>query len=96
VPDLLIRFAALCCVFCIAAAHGAEAENAQSAGQISSKREQACKNRKGADREQCLNGYVGPEEGQRYGRDSVYSNKPGATRPKTLKSQGDWTRPGRY
>ena len=93
--DLLMRLLALCCVLFISAAHSAESENAQSMGQILSKREQACKNLKGSAREQCLNGYVGPEETQRYGRDSVYA-KPGSSRPKGPKSHGDWTRPGRY
>lgn len=93
--DLLVRLIALCCALFVVAAHSAESENMQSAGQISSKREQACKNLKGTAREQCLSGYVGPEETQRYGRDSVYG-KPGASRPKGPKSHGDWTRPGRY
>ena len=94
---LLIRLAALCCVLVVAQVHGAEAENAQSAGEILSKRNQACKNLKGAALEQCLNSYVGPEEGTRYGRDSVYAGKRRGSRPKSpAKSQGEWTRPGRY
>ena len=93
--DPMIRLAALCCVLFIAPVRGAEAENAQTAGEISNKRNQACKDLKGDAREQCLNSYVGPEEGSRYGRDSVYTSKHGGARPKPFKSHGEWTKPGR-
>ncbi len=87
---------ALTLILLIGGAHAAEFENAQTAAQISSKRAQACKHLKGDALEQCLNGYVGPsQEGSRYGRDSVYSSKPG-TKPKgPFKGRSEWTRPGR-
>jgi len=50
VLDLLVRVLTICCLIGTSAAHGAEAENAQSAGQISNKRNQACKDLKGAAR----------------------------------------------
>jgi hypothetical protein len=94
---LLTRVAVAVCVCALlgAAARDAEFENAQTAGEINTKRDKACKNLKGDALQQCLNGYVGPEPGTRYGRDSVYSGKQGGTRPKSLKGHGDWTRPGR-
>jgi len=94
--DLLVRVLTICCLIGMSAAHGAEAENAQSAGQISNKRNQACKDLKGAAREECLNGYVGSEEAQRYGRDTVYTTKHGGSRPSSVKKQSEWTKPGRY
>jgi hypothetical protein len=96
VLELLTRVLAVCCLVGLSAAHAAEAENAQSAGQISNKRNQACKDLKGAAREQCLNGYVGPDEGQRYGRDTVYTTKQRGSRPSPVKGQSEWTKPGRY
>ena len=94
--DSLTRLVPWCCALLIAAAHGAELENAQTAGEIWNKRNHACKDLKGTAREQCLNGYVGPEEGPRYGRDSVYTTKRGGVRPKSIKRPGEWTKPGRY
>jgi len=96
VLNLLIRLTVLCLLLVIARAYGAEAENAQSAGDIMNKRNQACKNLKDTAREQCLNGYVGPEDGARYGRDSVYTSKQGGSHSKPFKGRGEWTKPGRY
>ena len=76
-------------------AQGAEAENAQSAGDISNKRNGACKGLKGAALEQCLSGYVGPEVSSPYGRDSVYGGKRDGPPPKQFKGRGEWTKPGR-
>ena len=95
--NLLIRSGAiaLACTLLMSSAQGAEAENAQSAGDISNKRNQACKGLKGAALEQCLSGYVGPEAGSRYGRDSVYRGKRDESSPKPFKGRGEWTKPGR-
>jgi hypothetical protein len=95
VPNLLIRLLLLC-VLPIAQVHGADGENAQTAGDIQNKRNQACKNLKGTAREQCLSGYVGPEDGGRYGRDSVYTGKQSGSHSKPFKGRGEWTKPGRY
>jgi hypothetical protein len=94
--DLLVRVMALCSVCFVAQAWSAEAENAQSAGQIGTQREHACKDLKGAAREQCLSGYVGPDQKDRYGRDSVYTARQPGSKPKSLKGQSEWTKPGRY
>jgi len=96
VPNLLIRLVVFCHLLFIAQVHGAEAEKAQSAADIMNKRNQACKNLKDTAREQCLNGYVGPEDGPKYGRDSVYTGKQGGSHSKPFKGRGEWTKPGRY
>jgi len=95
VLNLLIRLA-VCNLLFIAQVHGAEAENAQTAGEISKKRNQACKDLKGTAREECMSGYVGPEPGAKYGRDSVYTGKQGESHTKPFKGRGEWTKPGRY
>jgi hypothetical protein len=97
VLNLLIRSSAiaLACALLMSSAQGAESENAQSAGDISHKRNQACKGLKGAAMEQCMNDYVGPEAGSRYGRDSVYGGKRDGSHPKPFKGRGEWTKPGR-
>ena len=96
-PNPLTRLSAIVvgCAMLVLSAQGAEFENAQSAGQISDKRNQACKGLKGAALEQCLNNYVGPEQGGKYGRDSVYSKPGGSSRPKPFTGRGQWTKPGR-
>jgi hypothetical protein len=93
--NLFARVAAAACAFAllVAAARDPEFENAQTAGQIEKRREQACKDLKGAARENCLNGYVGPEGGSRYGRDSVYSGTRSGSNPAVPKRQGEWTKP---
>jgi len=93
----LIRLAVMVwgCTLLVGIAQGEEFENAQTAGQISSKRAQACKGLKGAALEQCLNGYVGPEPTSKYGRDSVYTGKHGGSSSKPFKPRGEWTKPGR-
>ena len=96
VPNLLIHLAVLGALLFVGQAYGAESENAQSAGDIMNKRNQACKNLKDTAREQCLNGYVGPEDGAKYGRDSVYTSKQGGSHTKPFKGRGEWTKPGRY
>jgi len=97
VPNPLTRLLVLALgwMLLIVSAHSAEFENAQTAGQIQSKRNQACKGLKGSALEQCLNNYVGPEGGVKYGRDSVYTGKQGSSQPKPFKGRGEWTRPGR-
>src|SRR5690349_19315653 len=96
--DLIARVAAAgcACALLVAAARDADFDNAQSAGQIEKRREQACKNLKGSALEQCLNGYVGPERATRYGRDSLYSSPHGSS-PAKVPRQGEWTppKPGR-
>lgn len=96
-PNSLIRLSAILwgCAMLVVSAQGAELENAQSAGEISSKRNQACKDLKGAALEQCLNNYVGPEPSRKYGRDSVYSKPGGSSKPKPFNGRGEWTKPGR-
>lgn len=95
-PNPLTRLSALVlgCAVLVVSAQGAEFENAQSAGQISNKRNQACKGLRGMALEQCLNAYVGPEEGAKYGRDSVHGKRRGS-RPKPFTGRGEWTKPGR-
>ena len=95
--DLVARVvaAACACALLVAATQDADFENAQTAGQIERRREQACKDLKGTAREQCLNGYVGPERGTRYGRDSVYTGKQNGSQTKLPKTKDDWTKPGR-
>lgn len=85
----------LCGWLAVASLHAAEKDNAQTAGQLQSKQANACKHLKGAALEQCLSGYVGPEEGTRYGREGGYSSGQSGAKPK-FKSRSEWTRPGRY
>jgi hypothetical protein len=96
VLDLLVRVIAVCCLCSAMRAWGAEADNAKTAGQIGTQREHACTDLKGAAREQCLNGYVGPDRSERYGRDSVYTTRHSGSKPKSVKGPSEWTRPGRY
>ena len=93
----LIRMAVMVwgCALLVASAQGEEFDNAQTAGQISNKRNQACKGLKGSALEQCLNSYVGPEQGNKYGRDSVYTGKHGGSSSRPFKGRGEWTKPGR-
>jgi hypothetical protein len=96
VRERAIRLAVcLCSLVAMASADAAEMDNAQTAGQLQSKQANACKHLKGAALEQCLNGYVGPEEGSRYGRDGGYAGGKSTSKPK-FKTRGEWTRPGRY
>ncbi len=85
----------LCGWLTVASVHAGEMDNAQTAGQLQSKQANACKHLKGAALEQCLSGYVGPEEGSRYGRDGGYAGGKNTSKPK-FKTRGEWTRPGRY
>ena len=94
--DLSVRVIAFVCFINATPVWSAEAENAKSAGQIGTQRERACKDLKGSALEQCLNGYVGPDHSDKFGRDSVYTTRQSGTKPKSVKGQSEWTRPGRY
>ena len=97
-PINCVLAAALSCALFAHSAHSADFENAQSASQILDKRDKACKGLKGSALEECLAGYVGPEPGPHYGRDSIYAKKRYGTpepKPKQWKGEGVPTRPGR-
>jgi hypothetical protein len=48
-------------------------DTAQNAEQIARSRSHACRGTKGAERQECMQNYVGPTE--QSGRDSLYANK---------------------
>jgi hypothetical protein len=71
-------------------------DKAPSAGQIMHKREKACQGLRGSAREECLGSYVGPEDKNRYGRDSIYASKYGGLyRAKPAKPLTLPNKPGR-